>query len=91
MRQITRYIEQTFEDLVKNTYSIKEVEVVFEKGDKVWVKYACDWNKGVVREVFSDGAYLVRIRGVGLERMSIKNLEKRTGCWEADNSEVKNE
>lgn len=81
MRQITRYIEQKFEDLVKNTNSIKEVEAVFEKGDKVWVDCYDGWEKGVIRERFSDGSYLVR-KKYGLYRKTPSSLEKRTRRWE---------
>ena len=53
----------------------------FEKGDRVWVRYAFDWRKGRIREKFSDGSYLVRVWGYGLKREEVEFLEKRTGGW----------
>lgn len=52
---------------------------VFEKGEKVWVFYGLEWHKGVIREVFHDNSYLVKIRGYGLNREEGAFIELRTG------------
>lgn len=54
---------------------------VFRKGQKVWVDFGCEWLKGVVREEFTDGTYLVRIRWLGLSREGAASLELRSGRW----------
>ena len=54
---------------------------VFKKGQKVWVCFGYEWLKGVVREEFTDGTYLVRIRWFGLSRERASSLELRSGRW----------
>jgi hypothetical protein len=51
----------------------------FEKGQKVWVYWALNWHKGVIREVFHDNSYLVKIRWYGLSREEVAFIEPRTG------------
>lgn len=59
----------------------------FEKGQKVWVFYGLEWHKGVIREVFHDNTYLVKIKWYGLSREEVAFLEPRTGRWKLNDAE----
>lgn len=73
------YVCRTFEDFINNTVTKKVVRRAFDKGDKVWVYHGLSWRKGVIREVFHDNSYLVKIRGYGLSREEVAFIEERTG------------
>lgn len=58
-----------------------KMDRVFKKGQKVWVWFGAEWYKGVVREAFTDGSYLVRVKWLGLSCERTEFLEPRSGRW----------